>query len=295
MNIFIFEPEYLLSGKDGACGSFARGHYTVGWEFMVTVNEGLRKLVDKCDNIQGFIMNHSVGGGTGSGLGALILEQIGEDYTKKQKYDFAVYPFDNNHTNNTVEPFNALFTTHWSLGHSDITFVFDNRQLHNLCKKKLLIRRPSYYSMNSIISKISSGLTMTFRFEGAFWHNNMNELYTNLVPFPRLHFITNAITPLIVSDKNKKYLSPNCKPFLINGFVRRICWKNKLTIYLDVMDQIYNYVNYGIKIIDRDSIKELTDDMFNSEYFSITGLYTNNTLLIGNTSKDGIASHIQWR
>ena len=39
------------------------------------VNDRL-ELVDNCDNVQGFIINHAVGGGTGSGLGALMLEEL---------------------------------------------------------------------------------------------------------------------------------------------------------------------------------------------------------------------------
>merc|ERR1712154_707271 len=74
----IFHPEFLLSGKEDAANNFARGHYTVGKEMIDKVNDRLRKLVDNCDNVQGFVINHSVGGGTGSGLGALILERIAE-------------------------------------------------------------------------------------------------------------------------------------------------------------------------------------------------------------------------
>jgi len=81
----MFHPEFLLSGKEDAANNFARGHYTVGKEIIDKVNDRLRKLVDACDNVQGFIITHSVGGGTGSGLGALILERIAVDYRKKIK------------------------------------------------------------------------------------------------------------------------------------------------------------------------------------------------------------------
>lgn len=33
----------------------------------------LRKEVEKCDGLQGFMMFNSVGGGTGSGFGSLML------------------------------------------------------------------------------------------------------------------------------------------------------------------------------------------------------------------------------
>merc|ERR1712060_934220 len=84
----IFHPEFLLSGKEDAANNFARGHYTVGKEMIDKVNDRLRKLVDNCDNVQGFVINHSVGGGTGSGLGALILERIAVDYRKKSKIGY---------------------------------------------------------------------------------------------------------------------------------------------------------------------------------------------------------------
>lgn len=84
----IFHPEYLLNGKEDAANNFARGHYTVGKELIDKINDRLRKLVDQCENVQGFFLNHAVGGGTGSGLGALILERVAVDYRKKSKVLF---------------------------------------------------------------------------------------------------------------------------------------------------------------------------------------------------------------
>ena len=85
----VFHPDLMISGKEDAANNFARGHYTVGKEQIDIVNDRLRKLVDNCDNVQGFVINHSVGGGTGSGLGALILERIAVDYRKKSKVCFS--------------------------------------------------------------------------------------------------------------------------------------------------------------------------------------------------------------
>ena len=81
----LYHPEFLLAGKEDAANNFARGHYTVGKEMIDRVNDRLRKMVDHCDNVQGFFVNHSVGGGTGSGLGALILERVAVDYRRKTK------------------------------------------------------------------------------------------------------------------------------------------------------------------------------------------------------------------
>ena len=52
----------------------------------------VRKLADNCGGLQGFLVFHSVGGGTGSGLTALLLERISMDYGKKAKLGFTIYP-----------------------------------------------------------------------------------------------------------------------------------------------------------------------------------------------------------
>merc|ERR1719511_187015 len=111
------------------------------------VNDRLRKLVDNCDNLQGFIINHAVGGGTGSGLGALILERIAVDYRKKTKFGFEVYPSPNISTC-IVEPYNAMLSTHWLLDHTEVSIMLDNEALYAICQKQLEVKRPSYSNLN---------------------------------------------------------------------------------------------------------------------------------------------------
>merc|ERR1712227_151783 len=132
----MFHPEFLLNGKEDAANNFARGHYTVGKEILDQVNDRLRKLVDNSQNVQGFIINHAVGGGTGSGLGALILERIAVDYRKKSKIGFEIYPAPNISTC-IVEPYNAMLSTHWLLDHTEVSVVLDNEAIYQICQKQL--------------------------------------------------------------------------------------------------------------------------------------------------------------
>merc|ERR1712087_172759 len=197
----IFHPEFLLSGKEDAANNFARGHYTVGKEMIDKVNDRLRKLVDNCDNVQGFVVNHSVGGGTGSGLGALMLERIAVDYRKKTKLGFEVYPSPTISTC-VVEPYNALLTTHWLLDHTEISVLLDNEAMYEICQKHLDIKRPSYDTLNRLIAKAVSSMTASLRFEGEL-NVDLNEFQTNLVPFPRLHFMVTAMAPITTQDKKE--------------------------------------------------------------------------------------------
>jgi len=195
----LYHPEFLLSGKEDAANNFARGHYTVGKELMDTVNDRLRKMVDNAENVQGFIVNHAVGGGTGSGMGMLILERLAVDYRKKSKIGFELYPSPNISTC-IVEPYNGLLSTHWLLDHTDVSLVLDNEALYEICQKKLDIKKPSYANLNRIVSKVVSSMTAALRFDGEL-NVDMNEFQTNLVPFPRLHFMTTSLAPVISKTK----------------------------------------------------------------------------------------------
>jgi tubulin alpha len=84
--------------------------------------EKVRRLADNSAGLQGFFVFHSFGGGTGSGLGALILERLSTDYGKKSKLEFSVYPAPTM-ANSVVEPYNSVLTTHTTLEHSDCSFM----------------------------------------------------------------------------------------------------------------------------------------------------------------------------
>merc|ERR1712167_2484 len=71
----LFHPEQLISGKEDAANNFARGHYTIGKEIVDLCLDRIRKLADQCTGLQGFLVFQAVGGGTGSGLGSLLLER----------------------------------------------------------------------------------------------------------------------------------------------------------------------------------------------------------------------------
>lgn len=58
----------------------AVGHYAHGTEYRDQLENTIRRIVEKCDRLHGFLMMHSLGGGTGSGLGTAILKQLAENY-----------------------------------------------------------------------------------------------------------------------------------------------------------------------------------------------------------------------
>jgi len=130
----------------------------------------------------------------------LILERLAVDYRKKSKIGFELYPSPNISTC-IVEPYNGLLSTHWLLDHTDVSLVLDNEALYGICQKKLDIKKPSYDNLNRIVAKVTSSMTAALRFDGEL-NVDMNEFQTNLVPFPRLHFMTTSLAPVVSKAKN---------------------------------------------------------------------------------------------
>ncbi|KAL9033214.1 MAG: hypothetical protein Q9214_007620, partial [Letrouitia sp. 1 TL-2023] len=58
----------MITGKEDASNNYARGHYTVGKELIDQVLDKVRRVADNCSGLQGFLVFHSFGGGTGSGF-----------------------------------------------------------------------------------------------------------------------------------------------------------------------------------------------------------------------------------
>merc|ERR1711956_187919 len=107
-----------ISGKEDAANNFARGHYTIGKEIVDLVLDRIRKLADNCTGLQGFMIYHACGGGTGSGPGCLMLECLSEDSGKNSKLSFITWACSQVATA-VVEPYNTAFCAHSLLAHTD--------------------------------------------------------------------------------------------------------------------------------------------------------------------------------
>ena len=82
----------FLAGQSGAGNNWAKGHYTEGAELVDSVLDVVRRETEGCDCLQGFQLTHSLGGGTGAGMGTLLISKIREEYPDRIMTSFSVVP-----------------------------------------------------------------------------------------------------------------------------------------------------------------------------------------------------------
>lgn len=80
---------------------------------------------ENCDSLQGFQVVHSLGGGTGAGMGTLLLAKIREEFPDRMLATFSVMPSPKV-SDTVVEPYNATLSVHQLAENSDETFCIDN-------------------------------------------------------------------------------------------------------------------------------------------------------------------------
>ncbi|KAF9818378.1 hypothetical protein SFRURICE_017800, partial [Spodoptera frugiperda] len=183
----LFRPDNFVFGQSGAGNNWAKGHYTEGAELVDAVMDVIRKEAEGCDCLQGFQLTHSLGGGTGSGMGTLLLSKIREEFPDRIMNTFSVVP--------SPKPYNATLSVHQLVENTDMSFCIDNEALYNICFRTLRLASPSYGDLNHLISLTMSGVTTCLRFPGQL-NADLRKLAVNMVPFPRLHFFMPGFAPL---------------------------------------------------------------------------------------------------
>ncbi|VDK85721.1 unnamed protein product [Dibothriocephalus latus] len=174
----LFRPDNFIFGQSGAGNNWAKGHYTEGAELVDSVLDVLRKEVEACDCLQGFQLCHSLGGGTGSGMGTLLVSKMREEYPDRIMMTFSVVPSPKV-SDTVVEPYNATLSVHQLVENTDETFCIDNEALYDICFRTLKLPNPSYGDLNQLVSLTMSGVTTCLRFPGQL-NSDLRKLAVNM-------------------------------------------------------------------------------------------------------------------
>jgi len=258
----LFRPDNYIFGQSGAGNNWAKGHYTEGAELVDSVLDVIRKEAENCDSLQGFQVTHSLGGGTGSGMGTLLISKIREEFPDRMMCTFSVVPSPKV-SDTVVEPYNATLSVHQLVENSDETFCIDNEALYDICFRTLKLTTPTYGDLNHLVSFVMSGITTSLRFPGQL-NADLRKLAVNMIPFPRLHFFMVGFAPL-TSRTNSSFRASS-----VAELTHQVFSPNNMMAACDPRHG--RYLTVSALFRGRMSMKEIDEQMLNiqnknSSYF----------------------------
>ncbi|KAF2985933.1 hypothetical protein EK904_006725, partial [Melospiza melodia maxima] len=192
----LYNPEniYLSEHGGGAGNNWASG-FSQGEKIHEDIFDIIDREADGSDSLEGFVLCHSIAGGTGSGLGSYLLERLNDRYPKKLVETYSVFPNQDEMSDVVVQPYNSLLTLKRLTQNADCVVVLDNTALNRIATDRLHIQNPSFSQINQLVSTIMSASTTTLRYPG-YMNNDLIGLIASLIPTPRLHFLMTGYTPL---------------------------------------------------------------------------------------------------
>ena len=252
----LFDQRQYVTDVSGSGNNWAHGHEVYGPQYHDTILESVRQTVEFCDSMQSFFLMHSLGGGTGSGLGTYILRMLEDEYPTTYRFTTAVFPSEDDDV--ITSPYNSVLAINELVQHASCVLPIENQALLDMCSRIASPgaaagdrQRASFWStnvsgsriasnfgprakrmpgtsltdmpkinshrtgskgstsaagsaiqeekpfdaMNNIAAHLLTGLTSSMRFPGSL-NVDLNEITTNLVPYPRLHFLMPSLSPL---------------------------------------------------------------------------------------------------
>jgi len=194
----VYNPASFVHGQSGAGNNWAKGHYTEGAELIDDVMDATRKLAEDCDQLQGFQVCHSIGGGTGSGMGTLLISKVREEYPDRIMATYSIFPSPKV-SDVVVEPYNSMLSIHQLIENVDEVSLIDNEALYDVCFTTLKMQKPQFKDLNALVARAMCGTTCCLRFPGQL-NSDLRKLGVNLIPFPRLHFFIIGTAPLTSAE-----------------------------------------------------------------------------------------------
>ena len=190
----LFNPASIITSQPGAGNNWGKGFYSEGSEIITEIMDQLQRSADHCETLSGFQLTHSLGGGTGSGLGSLISTKIKEEYPDTLTHSFSLLPSSTSDI--ITSPYNTLLSLAQLISDTNLTTLLHNDSLFKIHKTLLKTPNPSFKDLNHTISNLMSSASSSLRFPSIL-NASIRKLALNLTPFQRTHFLTPAYAPFV--------------------------------------------------------------------------------------------------
>ncbi|TPX60608.1 hypothetical protein PhCBS80983_g01712 [Powellomyces hirtus] len=220
----LFGEEQQVVSNSGSGNNWAVGNCVYGPQYREEILEAVRKQAEFCPSLQSFFMLGSLGGGTGSGLGSYVCEMLYDEYPEVYRFHAPIMPSANDDV--VTSPYNSILSLSKLIDTADCVLPIENEALLDIfqrvtqqtetgvqARKRRMALTDSgdaamggmcgvgarkthpFDAMNNIAANLLMNMTSSMRFEGTM-NVDINDIVTNLVPFPRMKFLLSSMTPL---------------------------------------------------------------------------------------------------
>ncbi|XP_055982574.1 tubulin delta chain [Sorex fumeus] len=185
-----YSQQACLCQKQGSGNNWAYGYSVHGPRHEESIMNLIQKEVEKCDSLSGFFIIMSMAGGTGSGLGAFITQNLQDQYSNSLKVNQIIWPYGTGEV--IVQNYNSILTLSHLYRSSEALLVHENDALHKICAKLMKIKQISFSDINQVLAhQLGSVFQPTYSAEGTcnYRRNPLGDLMESLVPHPEFKML----------------------------------------------------------------------------------------------------------
>uniref|UniRef100_A0A8C3WZC1 Tubulin delta chain n=1 Tax=Catagonus wagneri TaxID=51154 RepID=A0A8C3WZC1_9CETA len=169
-----YDQHSCFCQKQGSGNNWAYGYSVHGPRHKESIMDLIQKEVEKCDSLSGFFIIMSMAGGTGSGLGAFVTQNLQDQYSNSLKMNQIIWPYGTGEV--IVQNYNSILTLSHLYRSSDALLVHENDAIHKICAKLMNIKQISFRDINQVLAhQLGSVFQPTYSGEGS-WHYRRNPL-----------------------------------------------------------------------------------------------------------------------
>jgi len=207
----IFAPTSMLQADAGNGSNFGSGESEAGNDFVEKIFDCARLQMEQADYGQGFIITHSVGEEAYlDGVFSKLLARLSSQYGKKHKYTITGVPSEGNQGDSGLSALSFDCLTQAA----DVVSFYDQSALMKLASSQhgLGIASPGSNETSNLVGRVVRGMTGSMRFSGSVpasegsLSGNLMSLATNLVPYPRIHFMLPGLGGLTSEASSDFYI-----------------------------------------------------------------------------------------
>ncbi|KAG8518260.1 Tubulin delta chain, partial [Galemys pyrenaicus] len=186
-----YDQHSCFCQKQGSGNNWAYGYSVHGPRHEESIMNLIQKEVEKCDSLSGFFIIMSMAGGTGSGLGTFITQNLQDQYSEALKMNQIIWPYGTGEV--IVQNYNSILTLSHLYRSSDALLIHENDTIHKICAKLMNIKQISFSDLNQVLAhQLGSVFQPAYSEEGSFYYrrNPLGDLMESLVPHPEFKMLS---------------------------------------------------------------------------------------------------------